>query len=142
MTKFSVHHVSLVVNSIDSSLKFYSVLGFVDKYRFCDAEGNVEIHHLKNTAFIIELFKYRDCENNFDRDIEDDHKIGIEHFSMQVENIESAYDELANQDIKILTPITKGRTGIEYFFICDPDGNRIEIVEDKRSFMKVLREDS
>ena len=132
MANFSVHHVSLVVSNIDDSIQFYSILGFIDKYRFCNSEGTVEIHHLKNTAFIIELFKYSDCESNINHETEDNHKIGIEHFSMQVENIENAYNELLNQNVKILTPITEGRTGIKYFFICDPDDNKIEIVEDKR----------
>ena len=136
MTNFSVHHVSLVVNSIDNSLKFYSILGFSDKYRFCNQEGTIEIHHLQNTAFIIELFKYKGIGGYSDiPDKESEHKIGIEHFSLQVDDIQKAYEDLINQNVKILTPITKGRTGIIYFFISDPDGNKMEIVEDKRILM-------
>ena len=51
---------------------------------------------------------------------------------MQVEDIDNAFEELSKQNVNILTPITAGRTGINYFFISDPDGNKIEIVEDKR----------
>lgn len=132
MTSFFVHHVSLVVSNIEESLRFYDILGFVDKYMYSDAEGNVEIHHLKNINFIIELFKYKENIDIKVDNIDEEKKIGIEHFSMRVENIGKAYEELLSQNIKILTPITVGRTGIVYFFICDPDGNKIEIVEDKR----------
>lgn len=131
MISFLVHHVSLVVNNIDDALRFYSILGFSDKYIYRDADGKVEIHHLKNTNFIIELFKYK-IGSGITEVTNNETKIGIEHFSMQVENIDNAFEELSRQNVKILTPITAGRTGINYFFISDPDGNKIEIVEDKR----------
>ncbi len=131
MTSFLVHHVSLVVNNIDDALRFYSILGFSDKYIYRDADGKVEIHHLKNTNFIIELFKYKIGSESIGI-TNNETKIGIEHFSMQVEDIDNAFEELSKQNVNILTPITAGRTGINYFFISDPDGNKIEIVEDKR----------
>lgn len=133
MANYLVHHVSLVVSDIEESLKFYSILGFLDKFMYSEEDGSVEIHHLKNQNFIVELFRYK---NSNKRKVKQNNiEIGVEHFSMQVGDINSAYKELCQKNVNILTPITIGRTGINYFFICDPDGNKIEIVEDGRNLL-------
>jgi hypothetical protein len=48
---------------------------------------------------------------------------------MQVDDIGAAYNELKSFAI---SEVRAGRTNIDYFFISDPDGNRIEIVRDAR----------
>lgn len=59
--------------------------------------------------------------------------IGAKHFGLKVDSIEAARDELAAKGIvKPDIQITQGRTGPRYFFIEDPDGILVEILEDKR----------
>ena len=54
-------------------------------------------------------------------------KLGRRHFALRVENAQAARKHLTGLGIAIreTTPIP----GAERFFIADPDGNRIEIIE-------------
>lgn len=61
--------------------------------------------------------------------------IGTKHFGLQVESIEAAKQDLIIKGIIGSDhEITLGRTGIKYFFVKDPDGILVEIVEDKRGY--------
>ncbi|MBP5490674.1 MAG: hypothetical protein J6Y10_08770 [Lachnospiraceae bacterium] len=117
---------------MEQSMAFYQRLGFREYYTYSD--DNVLIEHLKNREIILELF----CYKTFSQYVYEPSRlskhsdiIGYEHFSLAVESIREAYDSL--QDcVERGSTITMGRTGIKYFFIVDPNGSRIEIVEDKR----------
>ena len=54
-------------------------------------------------------------------------KPGRRHFALAVENVSAAREELTRQGIPLreTTPIP----GAERFFVNDPDGNRIELIE-------------
>lgn len=61
--------------------------------------------------------------------------IGTKHFGLQVDSINRAKEELIKKGLADTdTVITTGRTGPLYFFIKDPDGILVEIIEDKRYF--------
>lgn len=123
------HHVSINTLSLDASINFYRVLGFVECYRYHDNE--VTIVHLLGQGGFVELFCYvnptmsRSCAS----DVAHSNRLGFDHFSMQVDDIYVAHNELREYRA---SEVALGRTGIRYFFILDPDGNRIEIVSDDR----------
>ncbi len=131
-TNYSIHHISINVKNMEISKQFYHKLGFTDFFCYCDDE--VLIEHLDNKGIILELFCYKNVHEYYYEPFQlKTHYsfIGCEHFSLSVENINEAYVEL-KPFIEKNAVVTQGRTGIKYFFIIDPDGNRIEIVEDKR----------
>jgi glyoxylase I family protein len=133
MQNFRIHHISINVSDLVKSQNFYQFLGFSECHYYCD--DNLKITHLMKGDFILELFHYSSSPINktVTRGIEHSDFVGIEHFSLQTDNIENAYNLLKDY-IEKDSGIQLGRTDIRFFFITDPDGNRIEIVEDKREF--------
>ena len=60
--------------------------------------------------------------------------MGIQHIGFRVKLIEDAKNELVELGFanEHEIQIHYGSTGIKYFFIKDPDGNFLEIVQDDR----------
>lgn len=129
MVLYNSHHVSMNVTDLDKSIRFYKMFGFAERYRYAD--DSVTIVHLLSQSLLVELFHYSNAPptKSISNDIEHCDIIGIEHFSLQVDDIQEAFKELKQFSV---CNVSKGRTGIDYFFIVDPDGNRIEIVKDTR----------
>lgn len=133
---FSFHHVALSVSDTIRSKEFYAKLGFKPVFEWIADDKSLTITHLALGATILELFCYREPVEQPLQSLENDLRhIGIKHFGLRVEVLENAQTFItasgiaAGQDIMI----KQGRTGIKYFFIRDPDGNFVEIVEDHRN---------
>jgi len=139
---FGFHHVALSVSDMDHSKQFYSVFGFKPALDWVSDSKDLTISHLVLGSTVLELFCYEGSKQSNEMSLEDDlRKVGVKHFGLRVDSIEAAKDKvvkanLAEEDIKIKS----GRTGITYFFIKDPDDNFVEIVEDKRGFVKTLHD--
>jgi len=134
--QFKAHHIALTVSDIDKSINFYQKFGFEEVVRWQANDKSMIVVHLKLENFILELFSFQNLkkgavESELFEDLK--HK-GYRHFALKVENIEKAYKEIKKSGISPINKITKGKTGIKYFFIKDLDGNFVEIVEDKRKF--------
>jgi glyoxylase I family protein len=133
----SVHHVTLSVRDSGKSAEFYSLFGFKAALRWMAPDGSLIISHLlREDGFILELFRY--AENADEPIIEacignDLERLGVKHLAFRVADLRTTYSELLTLKCGRLTEIQSGRTGIDYFFIADPDGNWVEIVEDSRS---------
>lgn len=88
--------------------------------------------------FILELFCYKDftsAPNTIHATDTDLPIIGTKHFGLRVESIGAARDDLAAKGIVAADiAINQGRTGPRYFFIEDPDGILVEVIEDNREF--------
>ena len=132
MLTYRHHHVSLNTVSLQSAIGFYKLLGFAERHRYSDS--SVTIVHLLGSGGIIELFHYSDLSLSRDpaRDVPHSKKIGLDHFSLQVDDIEAAYNALKACAV---SQVMTGRTGIDYFFVADPDGNRVEIIKDGRAIL-------
>ena len=133
---FVFHHISLSVTNMDRSIVFYNALGFKDVLRWNADDGTLEISHLKLNGFYLELFCYADPEPAPDsmNMLETDLKVvGTRHFGLRVQSIDEARSLFIENGIAKTIEITKGKTGIDYFFIKDPDGIFIEIVQDDRN---------
>lgn len=133
---FSIHHIAISVRDSLRSEEFYSFFGFKKVHRWEANDKSLQIVHLKNNeGVILELFCYASPQNapthtastNTDLPI-----IGVKHFGLRVDSIEEAREKIKERGIMIVTDITKGRTGPLYFFIKDPDGILVEIMQDDR----------
>lgn len=135
---YSIHHVALSVTNREKSVEFYAKLGFKQVHLWEAEDKSLSITHLKLNEFILELFCYADFQvapDSIYSTKTDLPIIGTKHFGLQVDSVEAARDDLAakgivDKDIEI----RQGRTGPRFFFIADPDGILVEIMEDKREF--------
>ncbi|ACO04253.1 MAG TPA: glyoxalase/bleomycin resistance/dioxygenase family protein [Persephonella sp.] len=132
---FRPHHVSITVKDPEKSRNFYKLFGFKEVFRWSDSSTTVI--HMKLNDLILEIFSFKETESSSDQreSLEEELKIiGVKHFALRVKDIQKAKKFLS--EIGIVpenTRINKGRTGILYFFIRDPDGIFVEIVQDDRN---------
>lgn len=133
---FSVDHYAISITDAVKSISFYQKLGFSVVKDWTDSNNSVRIVHMLNGYFLLEMFCYKDHGNlpDFVDDLSSDLKVvGSKHFGLQVDDLQTAANYLV--DVGILDAMPKfvpGRLGRAYFFIKDPDGIFVEIIE-KRS---------
>jgi len=101
-------------------------------------DDSLSITHLRLGDFILELFCYKEFKsapNTIHATATDLPVIGTKHLGLRVDSIEDARTDLVAKGIvENDIAINQGRTGPRYFFIEDPDGILVEIMEDKRDF--------
>ncbi len=135
---FTFHHCALSVGDLDTSINFYRCFGFQPAVIWESPDGTLRIAHLKlgENGAILELFGYK-SNVAAPREIlspgNDLERVGVKHLGLQVSSLTEAKKFLADRDLPQGTDITHGRTGIDYFFVQDPDGLWLEIVEDHRT---------
>lgn len=129
---FDFDHIAISAENLEETLSFYYKFGFVLYKEYHDE--NVDIVMLEFNSVFLEIFHYNE---NFDlpehsKELLIDLKtIGNKHFALRVKDINEAKQwiedkNLNNSEIKI----NKGRLGRNYFFIKDPNGILMEIIED------------
>lgn len=130
---YTISHVAISVKNIEVTKLFYKQFGFEVIKDWKASDLSVQISHLKLDKMVIEVFCYKDYVN-----IPEESKvlstdlpiIGVKHFALGVPNISLAYNDLlAKNIISSNTQITTGRLGKQYFFISDPDGILVEVIE-------------
>jgi len=132
---FSFHHVALSVEDLASSIAFYGVFGFVPVYRWSADDGALSIVHLKLDEAVLELFCFQkrgaapDSSQALSTDLP---RVGIKHFGLRVADIHVAKAHLQMLGLADGVTVCQGRTGIDYFFITDPSGILLEVVQDDR----------
>ncbi len=132
----AAHHFALTVRDSEASAAFYAIFGFKVTLRWAAQDGSLVIVQLsRGDGFILEMFQY---EANKERPParlaigNDLDEVGVKHIAFRVADVDAAHAELGATQCGELTGVQQGRTGIEYFFIADPDGNWVEIVQDDR----------
>lgn len=75
----------------------------------------------------IELFHTDGQDLKEDRDLSDAY--GFQHICIEVEDIHKAWDAVTSNGIKPDTEIALGPDGAYQFWLTDPDGNRLELME-------------
>ena len=134
---FRAHHCTLSVADLDRSAAFYAVFGFRPAVRWQADDASLQIAHLVLDGFILELFCYASnahaatADGGIGNDLE---IIGVKHVALSVRSLREARSHLVAHGIVAgsMTETTHGRTGIDYFFVRDPDGLWVEVVEDHR----------
>lgn len=130
---FNIDHISISVEHLEQTLNFYYKFGFVLYKEYHDE--SVDIIMLKLDNIFLEIFHY--ANNNalphHAKELDTDLKtVGTKHFGLSVKDINEAKlwvedRKLNDNEIKI----NKGRLGRPYFFIKDPNGILIEIIEER-----------
>ncbi len=129
---FSINHVTISAKNLNETIEFYKKFGFEDKKEYTDE--NVDIVCLKLNNTILEIFHYPDNEElpEHSKDLGKDLKtVGNKHFGLGVKNINEAKEFVEKNklnDTEIV--IHQGRLGKPYFFIKDPNGILMEIIEE------------
>ena len=130
---FNYDHVAISVENLEKSLDFYKLLGFKPYKEYHDDDTDIVMLRLGQAR--LEVFHFRDEKQlpEHARDLNTDLKTaGVKHFCLNVKDVAAAKawlveNGLADED----APIKPGRLGRSYFFIRDPNGILIEIIEEK-----------
>lgn len=129
------HHTAISVRDIEKSVNFYMQLGYQEVHRFSKDDNTLAIVHLKLGESFVELFCFSKNKSDKKLLVDRAESLGVKHIALATANIKETLVSmkeagLADPD----TEITQGRTDIDYFFIQDPDGMWVEIVEDNRGY--------
>jgi lactoylglutathione lyase len=119
-------HVAFKVSDVERSLRWYADAFGAKKIYHAEAKGErPELMFLEfATGQYIELFTggQRKIEPPSDR-------AGYMHFCLLVDDINEALSHLTAMKVHIERPLFTGRAKQRIFFISDPDGNVIEMME-------------
>ena len=133
--EFSAHHTAISAANMDESIAFYEKFGFALALRWIDPDGAAEISHLKLGSVFLEIFWYRDqvpapeTASALSTDLP---RIGVKHFGLKVESVYDAREFILRNGLADDVEVREGKTGVTYFFIKDPSGILVEVLEDKR----------
>jgi len=130
---FSIDHVSISVADAQKSVEFYKALDFTESNSYEAPDGSLKIIMLKDkNGAMLELFCHsapsKAPEHTHDH-ITDLSVIGVKHFGLRVDSLERAVDALIRKGFADVINISEGRLGRNYFFIKDPNGILLEIIE-------------
>lgn len=131
------HHTAISVRNLEASLQFYEQLGFRQVHRFDEEGGSMSIVHLELGGVYLEVFAYAlnatkehasyDYGNNLS-------EIGVKHIALGAHDIRAALEDFVRKGLADeTTKIEASDTGKAWwFFIKDPDGVWVEIIQDER----------
>ncbi len=115
-----VAHMGLFVDDLAKTRAFYEdFLGFGEAFTLPKKDGSVRIAFIKvNERQYIEIFNEAPREDG-----------RLYHISVYTDNAEQMRDYLASKGVAVPEKVGKGKTGNKNYFIKDPDGHTVEIVE-------------
>jgi catechol 2,3-dioxygenase-like lactoylglutathione lyase family enzyme len=134
--RFKAHHTAISVRDLERTASFYGALGFRLCVRWQARDGSLTIAHFgSHCGHFLEVFHY--AKNAALEPLElalgnDLTAIGVKHLAFSVDDIEAAREELLGAGFTTATPIQRGRTEMNYFFVRDPDGMWVEVTQDDR----------
>jgi lactoylglutathione lyase len=113
-------HMALYVHDLDKSRAFYKTfLGFDEPYSLTNKDGTLHLTWIKiNDHQTIELFP--ETQTNTDR---------LYHIALETDDAEGMRKYLAAHGVKVPGKTATGKIGNKNYFITDPDGHTVEIVE-------------
>lgn len=110
-----IDHVSVLITNVERSRRFYR-----------DLLGLNEIAKPKTFTFIALWFELGNQQLHLLKKDQPDSK-SPRHFALRVKNVRAARDHFRSRDVPIEE--TTLIPGCDRFFVYDPDGNRIEIIQ-------------
>ena len=113
-------HIALYVHDLDKSRAFYKdFLGFDEPYSLTNKDGTLHLTWIKiNDRQSIELFP--EPATNTDR---------LYHVAVETDDAIGMRDYLAAHGVPVPDKVGKGKIGNLNYFIKDPDGHTVEIVQ-------------
>ncbi len=143
MKIIKIRHFGIVVKEMAASVHFYTdILGLkifsdnIEEGIFIDTIlglHNAKVRTVKmgiiENATLLELLEFQSHSDNSDRKPLIYHQ-GPRHLAIEVESVDSAYDNLIEEGIHFISPPAISPNGKAKVAFCnDPDGNPVEIVE-------------
>ncbi len=129
---FNINHVAISVTDIDRSIEFYKKFGFQEFKSWKAEDNSIKINMLKLNNTVLEIFCYKEyikLPETAKTTATDLPILGTKHFALGVDDIEKAKEFVIQNYICKNIDIKRGRLGKQYFFINDPDGILVEIIE-------------
>lgn len=129
---FRFHHVAISVSDRERSVAFYALLGFNELRRFSIPNMGAEVVMMECGLAELEIFEFQSHKPfpEYRRNIVDDLTVlGTKHFAMSVSDLDAARQQLLGAGLGQELKIIMGGGGKRYFFISDPDGLLIEVIE-------------
>lgn len=119
-------HVAFKVSDLDKALDFYcNILGLKEAFRINNDEDQPNLVYIKiNGDNFIELFPGGQGESVYDNA-----KTGYKHVCLLVDDMEATLKQLSDRGLDISGQPNQGKSGCIQYFITDPDGNRIELMQ-------------
>ncbi len=127
--EYTADHVAITVTDLDRSIEWYKQrFGFQEEVRFDRPDLRKRGTMMRLGEYGLELFQSyedQDIPENVDDFYTHLDTVGVKHFCLRVNDLESARSHLNNSGDKC-SDIVNGKT-IRYFTVKDPDGMHIEI---------------
>ena len=101
--------------------------GKTDRIEASGTQPRMEYYEAAPHQYIVLVYPAGGRKLREDRYLEDAY--GYQHFCLEVSDVQAAYDAAARNGIRPETEISLGLAGSRQFWIRDPDGNRIELME-------------
>ena len=120
-------HIAITASDIDRSLDFYcNILGLPEAFRVNNDDGGLWMVYLKTGPDdFIEIFTGGDPPPEAPRNA-----AGIKHICLWVDDIDATLKDLADRGLDVdPDAVRSGRSGCRQYFIADPDGVRIELMQ-------------
>ncbi|MGQ9523924.1 MAG: VOC family protein [Armatimonadota bacterium] len=119
-----IGHAAFRVRDLDAALAFYcGKLGLTEAFRLYHDSGEVWIVYLKiNPNTFIELFP----DTNLER-----HAVSgsYQHLCLLVDDMGATLKDLRSRGLDIQGEPSMGKDGNLQYWLTDPDGNRIELMQ-------------
>ncbi|MFH0838731.1 MAG: VOC family protein [Candidatus Omnitrophota bacterium] len=133
MRSLKFGHVGISVSDVKRSVAFYKKhFGLSRKEQYAHKDIGLMIALLGKDDITLELFEFKkhkalpEYRKTLDSDLR---TLGVKHFSIEVSDIEGMYKRLTKAKVKVEAEIKLFDSGLKYFFIKDPDGILIEVME-------------
>jgi catechol 2,3-dioxygenase-like lactoylglutathione lyase family enzyme len=126
-------HIALSVSDIKRSAAFfrkYFSFRSAEKYVYKDAGLTIAL--LEKDDITLEFFEFKNHRSlpQYRKILDNDlHTIGVKHFSFDTKNIKGLYNRFKKTGVKFATEMRVTDGGKRYFFVKDPDGNLVELME-------------
>lgn len=129
---FNINHVTISVTNMEKSVDFYRKFTFKEFKQWKADDESIKINMLRLGNTVLEIFCYKEYEElpESAKTVATDLPVlGTKHFALGVDDIDKAKEFVIKNEICKEVDIRKGRLGKRYFFIKDPDGILVEIIE-------------
>lgn len=121
-----IGHSAIKVKNLEESVKFYSdILEFKEAFRIYGDDGAASIVYLYITeGQFIEIFP-----NGQGEYVYDPKAVGHTHMCFEVSDAKASIEKIRAKGVAIDTELKTGKSKALQFWIHDPDGNRIELMQ-------------